>query len=80
MRPNGVVVTTPTFNDDLRVGAVSEPLQAQALVTELYIETLAGAVLPWLARVDVSRTELLFGKLFQNGVCSMNVLGQGGDP
>ena len=52
MWPNCIVVPTPGFNDYLRFAAAAEPLDAQALVTELAIEALIHPVLPRLARVD----------------------------
>ena len=66
MGPNGVVVTTPAFNDDPRIGAVAEPLQTQAFVAEFAVEALAGAILPRLAGVDMRRVDLLVGKPLQD--------------
>jgi len=52
MRPHGIVVPTPSFDDDLRLASTAEPLQAQALVAEATVEALVGTVLPRLARID----------------------------
>ena len=52
MRAHLVVVLAPRLDDDLGLGAGSEPFEAQALVAELAVETLGRAILPGLARID----------------------------
>lgn len=47
-----VVVTSPGLDQDLGLGAASEPLEAQALVAKLVVEVLVGAILPRTAGVD----------------------------
>lgn len=46
---------------DLELSKRQEPFEAQALVTELAIEALGDAILPWLARVDQARLNALVG-------------------
>ena len=46
VRPDGVEVKAPGFDNDLRLGRRSEPVDAQALVAELAIEALVVGVLP----------------------------------
>src|SRR5437879_10092488 len=53
MRPHGVVVTTPAFDDDLRFPQRVEDLAIEQLVTQPGIKTLDEPVLPWTARRDV---------------------------
>src|SRR5690242_17044359 len=52
VRPDGVVVLAPGFDDDLRFASRIESLEAQALVAKPAVERFAGAVLPRLARID----------------------------
>ena len=52
MPPHGVVVPPPGFDDDARLVARAEPLDAQALVPDPAIEALIRAVLPRLAGID----------------------------
>jgi hypothetical protein len=66
MRPDMVVVPTPGFDYDARLFAAPEPLERQALVPELSVEALIGAVLPRLARVVESGVDLLVGKPLQD--------------
>ena len=49
--PDGVVVDAPGLDEDGRFGPGSEPLDAQALIAELAVEALIGAILPRLAGV-----------------------------
>src|SRR5215210_631587 len=53
MRPDRVVVTTPTLDDDLRLTQAVEDLAIEQLVPEAGIEALDVAVLPRAARSDV---------------------------
>src|SRR4030081_949792 len=53
MRPHGVVVTTPAFNDDLRLPQRVEDLAIEQLVAQPGIKTLDEPVLPRTARRDV---------------------------
>ena len=46
MRPDGVVVPTPGFDDHLGFLSGSEPLHRQAFVTQLAVEGFVGAILP----------------------------------
>lgn len=51
VRAHGVVVASPSFDDDRRLLAQAEPLQQQALFAELAVEAFVCAVLPGLALV-----------------------------
>src|SRR3982074_2293544 len=53
MRPHRVVVTTPAFNDDLRLPQRVEDLAIEQLVAQPGIKTLDEPVLPRTARRDV---------------------------
>ena len=53
MRPDGVVVTTPALDDDLRFAQRVEDLAIEQLVAQPGIEALDEAVLPRAARCDV---------------------------
>lgn len=52
MRPVFVVVPPPGLDQHLGLEPIPEPLHAQALITELAVEALGGAILPRLARFD----------------------------
>jgi len=52
MRPHGVVVLTPTLDDNFCFGARAEPFEAEAFVAELAVEALGDAILPGLAGLD----------------------------
>jgi len=54
MRPILVAVTTPALDHDLRIDAVLEPLQAQALVAKLPDEGLVRAAPPKLLSDQMS--------------------------
>ena len=54
-----VVVSAPSFDDDARFSTTAEPFDRQALIAELAVEALIGAVLPRLARVDERRLDVL---------------------
>src|SRR4030088_3189906 len=53
MRPDGVVVTPPTFDDDLRLSQCVEDLAVEQLIAQPGIKTLEKPVLPGPARRDV---------------------------
>ena len=53
MRPFGVVVDAPTFDDCLGLLQAVKDLAIQAFVPELAVEGLAVAVLPGRTRLDV---------------------------
>src|SRR4051795_10042432 len=46
MRPDGVVVTTPAFDDDLRLSQRVEDLAVEQLVTQPGVKTLHEPILP----------------------------------
>ena len=52
MRPLGIVVAPPCFDNDLGLGEAVEDLSVQQLVTQLRVEALAIAVLPRASRLD----------------------------
>jgi len=58
MRMDVVVVATPGFDHDAGLGAAAEPLERQALVTEVAVKALGIAVLPRRARLDERRLDL----------------------
>ncbi len=51
----------PVLDHDLGFQTVAEPVDRQALIAELPIEALCGAVLPGLARVDQGRLDFVLG-------------------
>src|ERR1700730_632235 len=53
MRANGVVVPSPTLDDDLGLAQRVEDLAVEELIAQARVETLDEAVLPWAARGDV---------------------------
>jgi hypothetical protein len=53
MRPNSVVVAAPAFDDDPGFLQGAEDLAVEQLVTELRVEALAIAILPWAAGLDI---------------------------
>lgn len=52
MRPNLVVVASPTFNNDLRLPQGVKDFSIEQFVPELAIEALVVAVLPGTAWLD----------------------------
>ena len=52
VRPDGVVMSAPSLNDDPGFGAIAKPFDAQTFVAEFPIERFVGAILPRLAKVD----------------------------
>ena len=52
MWPHCIVMATPDFDEDESFAAAAEPLQVQALIAQLAVEALVGAVLPGFARID----------------------------
>ena len=59
MRTHFVVMAPPCFNDHLRLGAGSKPLEAQALVAEFAVEAFRDAILPGFAGLDQRRADAL---------------------
>ena len=51
MRPDGIVVTPPLLDHNLRFRARSKPFKAQAFISELAVEALVRAILPGLAGI-----------------------------
>lgn len=66
--PHGVVVATPSLDDDGRFSARPEPFERQAFVSELAIEALVGTVLPGLAGVTQGRSDAGLRDPFKDGV------------
>ena len=52
MRPLGVVVAPPCFDDDLCLGEAVEDFAVEEFVAKLRVEALAVVVLPRAARLD----------------------------
>src|SRR5262249_40488346 len=59
MRAHYVKMTSPLFDDHLRLGCAAEPFKAQALVAELAVEALCHTILPRFARLDKCRADTL---------------------
>ena len=55
MRPDSIVVASPSFDEHLRLAERREDFAVEQLVPELRIQALAVAVFPWAARLDVER-------------------------
>ena len=51
-----IVVLAPALDHDPRLGQAVEDLAIEQLVSQLRVEALAIAILPWTAGLDVSRT------------------------
>ena len=68
MRTDMVVVATPGFDHDTRFLAAPEPFELQALVAELAVEALVGAVLPRLTAIDQWGFDLFFAEPFEDCV------------
>ena len=68
MRTDVVVVPTPGFDHDPRLGAAAEPFEAPALVAELAVEALVVAVLPGFAGVNQRRFDALLAQPLEDGV------------
>ena len=66
MGPRRIVFTPELLDDDLGFRAVPEPLQGEALVPELAVEGLVGAVLPGLAGIDERRVDVRLGEPAQD--------------
>src|ERR1039457_108995 len=58
MRSDLVVLMPELFDHDLRIDSISEPLHRQALITQLAVERLVGAVLPGFARIDAGGVDV----------------------
>jgi hypothetical protein len=53
MRPAGVVINPPLFDDDLSFAQRIENFAVQALIPQLTVETFAVAIFPGAAWLDV---------------------------
>ena len=52
MRPDLVVMSSPNLDQNLSLLAAAEPLEAEAFISKLVVETLVGSVLPRFPRID----------------------------
>ena len=52
VRPDFVVMAAPLLDADLRIEAMTKPVQREELVAELAVERFVGAILPWLPWID----------------------------
>ncbi len=68
MEANRVVVLSPGLDDDLRLAACPEPLDAQALITELAVERFISPVLPGIAGIDDGRFDVRIRQPLQDRV------------
>ena len=57
MRPHGVVVNSPGFDDLLRLRDAEKPVLVQALITKLSIEALDMGVLDRFARANKAQLD-----------------------
>ena len=57
MRSDGIVVSSPAFDQHFRLAQRREDLTIQKLVSELRVQALAVAILPRTARFDVERLD-----------------------
>jgi len=55
MRPDRIVMAPPALDENLSLVECRELLAFEQLVTELGVEALAIAILPWAARFNVER-------------------------
>ena len=55
MGPDRIVMTAPSLDENLSLVERRELLTFKQLVTELGVEALAIAILPWAARFNVER-------------------------
>ena len=55
VRPDGVVVTAPTFDDPLGFFQGIEDVSIKSCVPQFAIQRFAVAVFPWACRCDVKR-------------------------
>ena len=67
MRSIPLVALTQGLDDDLRFVTKPEPLEVQALVSELPVEALVCAVLPRPARIDERRVDLVLREPIDHG-------------
>ena len=65
MRPHGVEVPAPVFDDDLGLGSGAEPFETQTFIAELAVEAFVHAILPGLAWFDQRRVDALIGDPFE---------------
>ena len=61
MRPHGVVVLTPTLDDNFCFGARAEPFETEAFVAEFAVEALGDAILRGLAGLNQRGANALRG-------------------
>lgn len=67
MRPDGVVVPTPAFEQDLRLPQRVEDFAVEQFIAQLAVEALAAPVLPRGAGLDVECSHSEPAKPFANG-------------
>ena len=68
MRPDLVVMSSPNLDQNLSLLAAAEPLEAEAFVSELVVETLVTSVLPRLARIDGGSLDVSLAEPLENGL------------
>ena len=57
MRPDGVIMAPPPFDQHLCFVECRKDLSIEQLVAQLGIEALIISVLPWAARLDIERLD-----------------------
>jgi hypothetical protein len=55
VRPDGIIVPSPSLDQHLRLVQRRQLLTCQQLVAEFGIEAIAVALRPWRSRLDVER-------------------------
>ena len=68
MRPYGVVMPSPGFDQDLCLSQSVKDLPIQELITHRAIERLTVAILPWAAGCDVERLHADLGQPLLDGI------------
>ena len=63
-----VVVAAPGFYHGFGLGAGAKSFHGKALIAELTVKALVGAVLPGFARIDVRGRNGFSGEPFENGL------------
>lgn len=70
MRPCCVIEQSPVFDQDLRLAQIIEDFTGQKLISELRVKTLAVAILPGTARLDIERPNAQLLEPLAQGSCN----------
>src|SRR5690606_1216964 len=66
VRPDGVVMPPPSFDQDLGLGERVEDLSVEQFITQRSVEAFAIAILPWRSGRDVERLHADLGEPLLN--------------